>query len=157
MLSACCLITLYYKCRLAMGVLLQVSLKALILALHNWRPLLLLLVPAACWFYQSSLVRIYRCILRVEICWKRASEESFWKKGSGNERNWNCGTCFTNKKKVVSCQKLKIMNKWASDDDWQNVRENGSECFSYKSSNFLTGIVIGFSNRCLRIITRSSL
>lgn len=59
MLSACCLITLYSKCRLVMGGLLQVSLKALILALYNWRPLLLLLVPAACWFYQSSLPNVF--------------------------------------------------------------------------------------------------
>lgn len=35
----------------------------------------------------------------------------------------SCGTCFTNRNKVGSCQKLKIMNKWASDDDGgQNLR-----------------------------------
>lgn len=49
-------------------------------------------------------------------------------------------------------QKLKIMNKWAYDDsDGQNLTENGSGGFNYKSSNFLTGMIISFWNRCLRI------
>lgn len=48
------------------------------------------------------------------------------------------------------------MSKWASDDDdRQNLRENGSEGFNYKSNNFLTGIIISFRNRFLRIIINS--
>ena len=44
------------------------------------------------------------------------------------------------------------MNKWAYDDnDGQNLTENGCEGFNYKSSNFLTGMIISFWNRCLRI------
>lgn len=135
---------------------LQVLLKALRQALHSSRALLLPLLPAACWFCQSSLVKITKCILRDEICWKGVSEKSVWKKESGNERNWNCGTCFTNRRKFGSCQKFKIMSKWASDDDdRQNLRENGSEGFNYKSNNFLTGIIISFRNRFLRIIINS--
>lgn len=59
-----------------------------------------------------------------------------------------------NRRKVESCQKLKIMNKWTSDDG-QNLRESGSEGFSYKSDNFLTGIIINFWNRHFRIVINS--
>lgn len=37
----------------------------------------------------------------------------------------------------TSCQKLKIMNKWASDDDRHNLRENGSESLVVKVVTFL--------------------
>lgn len=71
MLSACHLITLYINVGLPWVVgSLQVLLEALRLALHNWRALLLLLVPAACWFCQSSLVKVTKYILRNEIYWK---------------------------------------------------------------------------------------
>lgn len=45
------------------------------------------------------------------------------------------------------------MNKWTSDG--QNLRESGSEGFSYKSDNFLTGIIINFWNSHLRIVINS--
>lgn len=71
----------------------------------------------------------------------KVSEESVWK-GSRNE-NWNY-TCFTNRKKIESCQKLKIMNKWAFDDDRHNLRENGSESLVVKALTFwLKSLVSG--------------